>query len=502
MADVLTGFTWDRSAKRYRSSGTGRYVARNEIVNLLGTHISGGEGRVEALTRALYEGTIAPAVFAEQMRTQLRRLHLQNAALGAGGWDRLNSSDYGRIGQRLREDYGRINKLIGDVRDGNATIAQVLNRANGYVGNSRIAFWETERTAQSVPEPGKVIIERRVLGAHKSCRDCLNYYAAGWQPLGALPLPGLSCACGTNCKCRMERRQVTADEAGQYVKRSLADVITAAGAKRAAALDAAVAKKVAKASPTQEKKRTTKAKPESLRLQYSAPVEQLKRVAAHVDEQIAELAPQYGVSAKKFEQTISKSFKKLVADNPVAIQFPSEYVDSLLTDGRFKTQFETGSGKGITNTTYRSNAEERGIGIPQNIADKDRPVYAFLDVGQGARANVRDYGDLTFVFKDDVKKRATVTTGDSLFNFAQREVAGTPALAPTKHSWDTSVEALYDYATGGTPGELVGQVRYIEMQIQRGASLADVRGVVDYGGVLNAAQRQALIDRGIEIWNR
>jgi len=254
VADVLTGFTWDRSAKRYRSSGTGRYVARNDIVGLLGTHIRGGEGRVEALTRALYEGTIAPAVFAEQMRTQLRRLHLQNAALGAGGWDRLNSSDYGRIGQRLREDYGRINKLIGDVRDGNATIAQALNRVNGYVGNSRIAFWETERTAQSVPEPGKVIIERRVLGAHKSCRDCLNYYAAGWQPIGVLPLPALSCACGTNCKCRMERRQVPADEAGQYVKRSLADVITAAFLAAQVKAEQAAAKKEARLAKAAKKK--------------------------------------------------------------------------------------------------------------------------------------------------------------------------------------------------------------------------------------------------------
>jgi hypothetical protein len=218
VADVLTGYTWDRSASRYRSGATGRYVARNEIVNLLGTHISGGENRVEALTRAMFEGTIAPATYAEQMRTQLRRLHLQNAALGAGGWDRLRPADYGRIGQRLRDDYGRINKLITDVQNGNATIAQALNRANGYVGNSRIAFWETERAAQSVPKPGKVVIERRVLGAKKNCPDCLRYYAAGWQPIGVLPVPAIACACGTHCGCRLERRQVPADEVGQWVK--------------------------------------------------------------------------------------------------------------------------------------------------------------------------------------------------------------------------------------------------------------------------------------------
>lgn len=249
MPDVLTGFTWDRSASRYRSSATGRYVARSNIVDLLGTHISGGENRIQALTSAFYAGSLAPATYAEQMRTQLRRLHLQNAALGAGGWDRLGQADYGRIGQRLRDDYGRINRLIIDVQDGKISLAQALNRANGYVGNSRIAFWETERTVQSTPEPGKVIIERRLLRAHKNCRDCLNYAAAGWQPIGVLPVPAVACACGTNCKCRMERRQVLADEVGQYVKRSLPDVIAADAAKRAALLDAATAKSAAKVKP-------------------------------------------------------------------------------------------------------------------------------------------------------------------------------------------------------------------------------------------------------------
>lgn len=287
MADVLTGFTWDRSASRYRSSATGRYVARSEIVNLLGTHISGGESRIESLTRAMYEGTIAPSVYAEQMRTQLRRLHLQNAALGAGGWDRLRPADYGRIGQRLREDYGRINRLSTDVQSGNATIAQALNRANGYVGNSRIAFWETERAAQSTPEPGKVIIERRVLGAHKSCRDCLNYYAAGWQPIGVLPLPALSCACGTNCKCRMERRQVPADEAGQYVKRSLSDAIAAEAAKRAAALDAAATKKATKAKPASKEKIAKVAKQKETKVEK---VEQKPTEAPSVDKASAEYA--------------------------------------------------------------------------------------------------------------------------------------------------------------------------------------------------------------------
>lgn len=227
---------------------------------------------------------------------------------------------------------------------------------------------------------------------------------------------------------------------------------------------------------------------------------QLTAVARHIDEQIADVAKAYGVTPLEVERSITEAFAKLTAENRMAIQFPSQHIDSLLTDGRFKTQFETEQGGGITNTTYRANAEQRGIGAPLDLDPKVRSVYAFLDVGAGARANVRDYGDITFIFKEETKARATVTVGDSLFNFSQREVAGTPVLSPTRHSWDTAVEALYDYATGGTASELTGQVRYIEAQIQRGASLSDVRAVVDRGA-LSAAQRTALRDLGIEIWD-
>lgn len=235
-------------------------------------------------------------------------------------------------------------------------------------------------------------------------------------------------------------------------------------------------------------------------LPYQAGAPQLNAVATHIDEQIADVAKAVGVTPQEVERTINEAFGRLVAENRIAIQFPSQHVDALLADGRFKTQFETGAGGGITNTTYRANAELRGLGIPLDLDPKDRPLYAFLDAGPGARGMVRDYGDLTFVFRDETKGRSTVTVGDSLFNFAQRQVAGSPALSPTRYAWDTAVEALYDYATGGTVGELVGQVRYIEMQIQRGAGLSDVRAVVDRAGVLTTAQRSRLIELGIEIW--
>jgi len=40
----------------------------------------------------------------------------------------------------------------------------------------------------------------------RCCPDCIAYDAAGWQPMGALPMPGRGCRCWDRCRCRLEYR--------------------------------------------------------------------------------------------------------------------------------------------------------------------------------------------------------------------------------------------------------------------------------------------------------
>lgn len=216
MPSPLPGYTYDRVSSRYRSLQTGRYVARSRIVDLLDGVVSGTERRLAGMATAAVEGTLSPAVFAERMRTELRRLHLQNAAMGAGGWDRLSFRDYGRIGGKLRADYARISRFANQIAAGEVTAAQAINRANMYAGNARIEFWEAQRDRIQSP-PGMVPIERRILGAAEHCPDCVEYYNMGWQPVGVLPVPGIDSQCLTNCKCTMEERVVSADDVGEWV---------------------------------------------------------------------------------------------------------------------------------------------------------------------------------------------------------------------------------------------------------------------------------------------
>lgn len=207
MPDILPGFEYSRSASRYRDSSTGRFVSQRSITELLDTQVSGMERRLGALTMAMYEGQLSPAFWAEQMRTELRRGHLQNIALGMGGWSQISAQQFGRAGHALRDDYKRIARLAEEMQRGEVSLPQALNRVAGYAGSARLQYWEAER--DGLRQSGREFEERRRLGTAEHCEKCVEFHNMSWQPLGVLPPPGTGTPCGNWCKCTMERREVT-----------------------------------------------------------------------------------------------------------------------------------------------------------------------------------------------------------------------------------------------------------------------------------------------------
>jgi hypothetical protein len=217
--DVLPGFSYSKSLGRYRDLGTGRFVARADIVSLLEARVASLENRLTALTTAAVEGKLAPAYFAEQMRTELRRSHLQARAVGAGGIDKLTPADYGSVGRKLRDDYARVANLARDIHDVKVSLPQALNRVQGYAGNARLEFFEADAAAKKEAAAGKgmVLLMIRDLGVAEHCADCLGYYEQGWQL--DLPLPCVGSICTTHCRCSVRYREAAIDSAGELIGR-------------------------------------------------------------------------------------------------------------------------------------------------------------------------------------------------------------------------------------------------------------------------------------------
>lgn len=214
---LLDGYSYDKDSQRYRNGTTGRFVSRSNVIDLLDSQIKSTEKRMDALADALVGEKIAPAVYAERMRTEVRRVHLQQAALAKGGWDNLNQSDYGRVGAATRQAYAKIVGTTGDVVNGEASIAQVKNRNTAYAGSARKLYHRIERE-QVTPTEGKISVEKRVLDpAAQHCDDCLNYADMGTQEKGILPVPGEDCQCGDNCRCGLRRWEIDAKELNSVI---------------------------------------------------------------------------------------------------------------------------------------------------------------------------------------------------------------------------------------------------------------------------------------------
>ena len=215
-ADVLPGYTWSGAASRYRSNATGRFVARRDVLGLLDGQVQSAGQRLGDLTTALHEGRIAPSVWADQMQSELRRLHSQNRALAVGGWDRMTQRDWGAVGGKLHGDYARVRRLAEDIQAGNCTLPQALSRVNGYIGNARTQFWNGEREGRQ-HGAGMTLIERRHLSNSEHCQDCVDYYDRGWCTVGVLPMPGEDSQCNTHCQCTISLREVPTEELGNWL---------------------------------------------------------------------------------------------------------------------------------------------------------------------------------------------------------------------------------------------------------------------------------------------
>jgi hypothetical protein len=85
------------------------------------------------------------------------------------------------------------------------TWKSVLNRVVRYIANPAYSFFQLGVFLKEKQQGSKEMRRIAILDG-RVCVDCKNYDAAGWQPIGSLPMPGKGCRCCDNCRCRIEYR--------------------------------------------------------------------------------------------------------------------------------------------------------------------------------------------------------------------------------------------------------------------------------------------------------
>lgn len=227
-------------------------------------------------------------------------------------------------------------------------------------------------------------------------------------------------------------------------------------------------------------------------------VQHIKAVETKLDGAIQRLATRYKTTPAEVEATVSEMVIQLIDPaKPVSIRVSSSVIDKILDTGRFKTQFETMTSGGALNADLRAKAETIGLGLAEDLAPEERPIYGYIANKQFDRW-LTDYGDLVIELKADARKRTTFMMGDSLTPMRESQGVPAPLDAPDKSAWDGNITSLYEVAHGHEEWVMTG-MEYVEAQIHGGVRVGDIQAVRDGQARLTAAQIGRLSKLGIDV---
>jgi hypothetical protein len=201
---------------------------------------------------------------------------------------------------------------------------------------------------------------------------------------------------------------------------------------------------------------------------------------------------------KEIQENVSKGFPVIAVD--------SRDFEKVLTDGRFKSQFESNKSGGMYDLGRRKT-EEVEQGIPVNSKLKDRPIYGYLasqlsvdensarDVNNEKPTNtftvntsrVEQYGNLRVLLNDDVKERTTYTLRDSL------QQGSLPQPLSEKVTRDNLVTAgLHARSSYGSGGKHTNE--YVEVQIKNGVKVTDIKQIYIVGRDSDSQDRERRVN--------
>jgi hypothetical protein len=190
-------YSYDFSAGRYRTAD-GRFVRDAAIRSAFDTVITAQAATMRELTQLLLDGRLPLAAWQASMMQSIKSVHLIGTATAVGGWNQLDQSDFGWVGQRIRSQYSFLRGFAADIAAGRQKLDEtLLARSELYAEAGR----QTHRAAVGrAAKERDMMLERNQLGAADHCPGCLRETARGWVGIGTL-VPCGSRNCLARCHC-------------------------------------------------------------------------------------------------------------------------------------------------------------------------------------------------------------------------------------------------------------------------------------------------------------
>lgn len=206
---ITSAYGWNERAGRYVDLETGKFIKASVVRDALESVMDGARDKMQDLTQRLINQQISLAEWEAGMMQQIKLGHTAAAAAANGGWAQMSKSDWGAVGQLIKEQYKFLRNFAGEISEGiQALTGQALFRANMY-GEAMRGTFESMRTRYQLIYNG-MEEEIRILGEADHCDGCLDQAALGWQPIGTLDDIGEE-ECLTKCHCTKQYRKMGLD---------------------------------------------------------------------------------------------------------------------------------------------------------------------------------------------------------------------------------------------------------------------------------------------------
>lgn len=207
----VAGYYFDRRSARYIDVVSGRFVSRQRMMGLVEGRIVYHQENLMELTQALTDGRIGLSDWQRLFKQELKTMHIQQAVLARGGWDKMTQADWGRVGAAVKAQYKYLAGFADDIAAGAFKSGRpmmnghILARASLYAQSGRATYWKEQTATQK--DAGMREERRLAMGDERTCGPCSELAGRGWQPLGTLPPPGgPPCSGLTRCRCQKEYR--------------------------------------------------------------------------------------------------------------------------------------------------------------------------------------------------------------------------------------------------------------------------------------------------------
>jgi len=134
---------------RYRDRATGRFVSELNVRADLDKYIEAKNANLDALANRLRNREISLADWQLQMRNEIRTMHSNAAMVAKGGRAQMTQADWGRVGQRLRFQYGKLDDWAAQIAKGEAPLNGRLNQRAKLYGQASRGTYEQQRRAMA-----------------------------------------------------------------------------------------------------------------------------------------------------------------------------------------------------------------------------------------------------------------------------------------------------------------------------------------------------------------